>query len=86
MNEKLKKFQEQIKDMTDEEKEQQMKKFKEAINSIPNFDYEKSMKSLAKIRGKDENHYLTEDEIEFEVQGIYESMVNEAIYEVEELK
>jgi len=68
MNEKLEKFRKNLKDMPEEEKIQQAQKCFDMLESIPKIDFEESMKALAKIRGKDENHYLGNKDLKEIVQ------------------
>jgi hypothetical protein len=94
MNDKFEKFRKELKNKTPEELEQGYNNFIKKIYNLP-IDYEESMKALAKIRGKDENHYLEDnDRIELENGSIIQPIkvkgkitrsnkANEVIYEKE---
>lgn len=94
MNEKFEKFRKELENKTPEELEKGYNHFIKAIHKLP-IDYDESMKELAKVRGKDENHYLQDkDKIEFENRSIIQpvkikgkitrsSKSNEIIYEKE---
>lgn len=75
MNEKFEQFKKELENKTPEELEQGYNNFIKAIHDFP-IDYEESMKELAKIRGKDENHYLEDNKIEFENGSSIESIEN----------
>jgi hypothetical protein len=78
MNEKFEQFRKQLKNKTPKELEQGYNNFIEAMHDLP-IDYEESMKALARIRGKEENHYLenkTTDKIEFENGSVIKSIDN----------
>lgn len=61
MNEKFEQFRKELESKTPEELEQGYNNFIKAIHNLP-IDYDESMKELAKVRGKDENHYLDNEE------------------------
>ncbi|NRU52653.1 hypothetical protein [Clostridium beijerinckii] len=93
MNEKFEQFKKELENKTPEELEQGYNNFIKAVHNLP-IDYEESMKELAKVRGKDENHYLNNDKIEFENGSVIQPIkikgkitrsckANEIIYEKE---
>ena len=47
-----------IKKKTKEEREKQLKQLEEDLKNILEFDVVEALKDLARIRGKDEKHYL----------------------------
>lgn len=66
MNKNFEQFKKELENKTPEELEQGYNNFIKDIHDLP-INYKESMKELAKVRGKDENHYLEgNDKIEFE--------------------